>query len=214
MVMAKSNFITNLTYRVYNKHPTGRFLVYSYRLPYRPTARADHPLGLAAQSEGSGPPVPGWSRPQASTAHHRQWTLPTTLWLIYLTSAGRGRGCPAEVDVADHRRRQVKQANTKVVCLLWANLLGVPPLQSRQVNERIVGAHHADDVHAGEFPGVLDELREPVPRPLRLLDWRQLRHTRLVFRELGADQVKNRGHSFPKLDAIGLLGVPVLDQLV
>jgi len=37
---------------------------------------------------------------------------------------------------------------------------------------------------------------------------------RLVFRKLGADQVKNRGHSFPKLNAIGLLGIPVLDQLI
>jgi len=67
---------------------------------------------------------------------------------------------------------------------------------------------------AGKFPGVLDELLEPVPRSLRLLDWRQFRRARLVFRELGADQVKNRGHSFLKLDAIGLPGVPVLDQLI
>jgi len=36
----------------------------------------------------------------------------------------------------------------------------------------------------------------------------------LVLRELGADQIKNRGHSFPNLDAVGLPGVPVLDQLV
>jgi hypothetical protein len=49
---------------------------------------------------------------------------------------------------------------------------------------------------------------------LRLLDRGQLRCAGLVFRELGADQVKNRGHSFPELDAVGLLGVPVLDQLV
>jgi len=69
-------------------------------------------------------------------------------------------------------------------------------------------------VHADEFPGVLDKLLEPVPRPLRLLDWRQSRLTRLVFRELRADQVKNRGHSFPKLDAISLPGISVLDQLV
>jgi len=88
------------------------------------------------------------------------------------------------------------------------------PFQSGQVDERIVGAHHAEDVRTGEFPGVLDELLEPVPRPLRLLDWRQLRRTRLVFRELGANQVKNRGHSFTKLNVIGLPGVPVLDQLV
>jgi hypothetical protein len=69
-------------------------------------------------------------------------------------------------------------------------------------------------VRTSEFPGVLDELLEPVPHPLRLLDWRQLRRAGLVFRELGADQIKNPGHSFPKLDAVGLLGVPVLDQLV
>jgi len=69
-------------------------------------------------------------------------------------------------------------------------------------------------MRTGEFPGVLDELLEPVPRSLRLLDWRQFQRARLVFRELGADQVKNRGHSFPKLDAIGLPGVLILDQLV
>jgi len=62
-------------------------------------------------------------------------------------------------------------------------------------------------------PG-LERMLEPVPRPLRLLDWRQLRRAELVFRELGADQIKNRGHSVPKLDAVGLPGVPVLDQLV
>jgi len=94
----KSNFITNFTYRVYNKHPSGQSLVYSHRLHYRPTARADHPLGLAAQSKGSGPPTSGWSRPQASTAHLRQWTSLPTLWPTYLTRAGRGelpsrRGC-------------------------------------------------------------------------------------------------------------------------
>jgi len=49
---------------------------------------------------------------------------------------------------------------------------------------------------------------------LRLLDRSQLRCAGLVFRELGADQIKNWGHSFPKLDAVGLPGVPVLDQLV
>jgi len=77
-----------------------------------------------------------------------------------------------------------------------------------------VGAHNAEDVRTSEFPGVLDELLEPVPCPLRLLDWRQLRRSGLVFRELRADQIKNRGHSFPKIDAVGLPGVPVLDQLV
>ena len=68
-VMTKANFITNFTYKVYNKHPDGRTLVYFYRLSYWPTARADHPPGLAARTKGSGPPAPGWSRPQASTAH-------------------------------------------------------------------------------------------------------------------------------------------------
>jgi len=34
----------------------------------------------------------------------------------------------------------------------------------------------------------------------------------LVLGELGADQVKYRGNSFPKLDAVRLLGVPFLDQ--
>jgi len=77
-----------------------------------------------------------------------------------------------------------------------------------------VGAHHAEDVRTGEFPDVLDELLEPVPCPLRLFYRRQSRRARLVFRELGADQVKNRSHSFPKLDAVSLSGVSVLDQLV
>ena len=72
IVMTKANFITNFTYKVYNKYPDGRSLVYSYGLLYRPTARADHPLGLAARTKGSGPPAPGWSRPQASTAHLRR----------------------------------------------------------------------------------------------------------------------------------------------
>ena len=77
-----------------------------------------------------------------------------------------------------------------------------------------MGAHHAEDVRAGEFLGVLNKLLKPVPRSLRLLNQGQLRRAGLVFRELGADQVKNRGHSFPELDAVGLPGVPVLDQLV
>ena len=75
--MTESNFITNFTYKVYNKHPDERSLVYSYRLSYWPTARADHPPGLAARTKESGPPVPGWSRPQASTAHLPQRTRPT-----------------------------------------------------------------------------------------------------------------------------------------
>ena len=54
VVMTKANFITNFTYEVYNKHPDGRTLVYSYRLSYWPTARADHPPGLAAQTKQSG----------------------------------------------------------------------------------------------------------------------------------------------------------------
>jgi len=69
-------------------------------------------------------------------------------------------------------------------------------------------------VRTGELPGVLDKLLEPVPRPLRLFDWSQLLCAGLVFRELGADQIKNRGHFFLNLDAVGLPGVPVLDQLV
>jgi len=77
-----------------------------------------------------------------------------------------------------------------------------------------VGAYHAEDVRTGEFPGVLNKLLKPVPRSMRLLDRGQLRRAGLVFRELGADQVKNRGHSFPELDAVGLPGVSVLDQLV
>ena len=85
----KSNFITNFIYKVYNKHPSGRLLVYSYRLLYRPTARADHPHGLLVPPKGSGPPVPGWSRPQALTAHLQQSTLPITPWSTYLIRAGR-----------------------------------------------------------------------------------------------------------------------------
>jgi len=102
----------------------------------------------------------------------------------------------------------------EVVYLLRTNLLGVPPLQSGQIDQRIVGTHHAEDMRTGEFPSVLDKLLEPVPRPLRFLDRSQPQCAGLVFRELGADQIKNRGHSFPKLDAVGLPGVPVLDQLI
>ena len=69
MVMTKSTFIKNFIHKVYNKHPSGRSLVYFYRLLYRPTARADHPHGPAVQSKGSGPPASGWSRSQASTTH-------------------------------------------------------------------------------------------------------------------------------------------------
>jgi hypothetical protein len=49
---------------------------------------------------------------------------------------------------------------------------------------------------------------------LRLLDWRQSRRAGLVFRKLGADQVQNLGYSFPKFNAVGLLGVPILDHIV
>jgi hypothetical protein len=77
-----------------------------------------------------------------------------------------------------------------------------------------VGTHHVEDVRTGKFPGVLDKLLKPVPRSLRLLDRGQPRCVGLVFWEFRADQVENRGHSFPDLDAVGLLGVPVLDQLV
>jgi len=33
----KKNFITNFTYKVYNKYPDGQTLVYSYRLLYWPS---------------------------------------------------------------------------------------------------------------------------------------------------------------------------------
>jgi len=65
-----------------------------------------------------------------------------------------------------------------------------------------------------KLPGVLDKLLKPVPRSLRLFDRGQLWCARLVFRELGADQVENGGHSFPDFDVVGLPGVSVLDQLV
>ena len=85
-----SDFITNFIYKVYNKHPSGQFLVYSYRLLYEPTARADHPHGSLVSPKGSGPPAPGWSRPQASTAHLPQLKPPTTPWPTCLTLADRG----------------------------------------------------------------------------------------------------------------------------
>ena len=77
-----------------------------------------------------------------------------------------------------------------------------------------MGTHHAKDVRTGKLPDVLDKLLKPAPRLLRLLDRGLPWCARLVFGKLGADQVKNRGYSFPDLDAIGLPGVPVLDQLV
>jgi len=77
-----------------------------------------------------------------------------------------------------------------------------------------VGTYHAEDVCFGELSGVHDELLQPTPRLLRLLDRSQPRCAGLVFGELGADQVEHWGYSFPDLDTVGLLGVPFLDQLV
>jgi len=77
-----------------------------------------------------------------------------------------------------------------------------------------VSTYHAEDVRSDEFSGVLDELLQPTPRLLRLLDRGQPRCAGLVFGELGANQVEHWGYSSPDLDTIGLLGVPVLDQLV
>ena len=102
----------------------------------------------------------------------------------------------------------------KVICLLRTNLLGISPLQSGQVDQGVVGTYHAKDVRSGKLPGVLDELLKPAPRLLCLLDRGQPRCAGLVFGELGADQVNNRGRSFQDLDTVGLPGVPVLDQLV
>ena len=76
------------------------------------------------------------------------------------------------MDVADHCRRQVQQTTPKLVRVLRADFLRVPLLQPAQVDQGVVGAHHAEDVRAGKLPGVLHELLEPVPRPLRLLDRR------------------------------------------
>ena len=76
-----------------------------------------------------------------------------------------------------------------------------------------MSAYHAEDVRSGKLPDILDELLKPAPRLLRLLDWGQLRCVGLVLGELGADQVKYRGNSFPELDAVRLPGVPFLDQL-
>jgi len=80
----KSIFITNFIYKVYNKHPSGRSLVYSYRLLYRPTTRADHPYGLAALSTVVG-----------ATRHLRCWghrALDISGW-GYRCLAGRDRRC-------------------------------------------------------------------------------------------------------------------------
>jgi len=77
-----------------------------------------------------------------------------------------------------------------------------------------VGTYHAEDVRSSELSGILDELLQPTPRLLRLLDRGQPRCAGLVFGELEADQVEHRGYSFLDLDTIGLPGVLVLDQLI
>ena len=84
------NFITNFIYKVYNKHPSGRLLVYSCRLLYEPTVRADHPHGYLVPPEGSGPLASSWSRTQTSTSHLPQSTPPTTPWPTCLILADRG----------------------------------------------------------------------------------------------------------------------------
>ena len=63
-----SDFITNFIYKVYSEHPSGRLLVYYYTLLYEPTARVARPHEFLVPPKGSGPPTPGWSRPQALTA--------------------------------------------------------------------------------------------------------------------------------------------------
>jgi len=85
--------------------------------------------------------------------------------------AARGGGCPAKVYIADHSRRQVEQADAKVIQLHRTNLLGVPPFHPGQVDQGVVGVHHAKDMRPSKLPGILDELLKPVPRLLRLLDW-------------------------------------------
>ena len=102
----------------------------------------------------------------------------------------------------------------KVVCLPRTNLLGIPPLQPGQIDQGVVGTYHAKDVRTGKLPDVLDKLLKPAPRLLCLLDQGHPWCAGLIFEKLGADQVTNRGHSFPDLDAVVLPGVLVLDQLV
>jgi len=77
-----------------------------------------------------------------------------------------------------------------------------------------VSTYHAEDVPSGKLLDVLNELLKQVPRALCLLDRGQSRRAGLVLGEFGTDQVKYRGYSFPNLDAVGLLGVLFLDQLV
>ena len=216
MVMINYVFLQTLYTKVTIKHPSGRSLVYSYRLLlqslliglitrtalllYRRRGRGHR--RLASRDRRRRPPISHNGRPRQLSSR------PIRSRLI---EWGRR---PTEVYVANHCRRQVKQADTKFIRLLRTDLLGIPPLQPGQVDQRVVGTYHAEDVRSGELPSVLDEPLKPAPRLLRLLDWGHPRCAGLVFGELRADQVKHRGHSFPDLDTIGLPGVPVLDQLV
>ena len=77
-----------------------------------------------------------------------------------------------------------------------------------------MSACHAEDVCSGNLPGILDELLKPALGLLRLLDRVPFRRAGLVLGELGADQVKYWGNSFPELDAVRYRGVPFLDQLI
>ena len=68
------------------------------------------------------------------------------------------------------------QANTRSVTLWIISRVKCSPISVRlRINSLLrsqisTSAHHAEDVRASKFPGVLDKLLEPVPRPLRLLD--------------------------------------------
>jgi len=64
--------------------------------------------------------------------------------------------------------------------------------------------YHAENVRSDKLSGVLDELLKPAPRMLCLLDQGQFRRVGLVLGELGTDQVKYWGHSFPDPDAVCL----------
>ena len=74
-----------------------------------------------------------------------------------------------------------------------------------------MSTYHAKDVRSGKLPGILDELLKLAPRLLCLLDRGQFRRAGLVLEELGNNQVKYWGNSFPDLDAVHLPGVPFLD---
>jgi len=102
----------------------------------------------------------------------------------------------------------------KVIRLLRTDLLGVPHFQPGQVDQGLVGAHHAKDMRPNKLPDILDELLKLAPRLVRLLDWGQPRRARLVLGKLGADQIQHRSHSFVELYAIRLLGVPIFDQVL